>query len=116
MNATTAALFMDVTYKWFHGIISSTEFDNALQDITIGQNQPNPSAISTVIPVTGIANDNMNLEIVDMIGQKVYTTPLQIGQQNVEVNTSLFGSGVYFYSITDGKNATRSKSMIVSNK
>ena len=116
LNATTAALFMDVTYKWFHGIISSTEFDNALQDITIGQNQPNPSAISTVIPVTGIANDNMNLEIVDMIGQKVYTTPLQIGQQNVEVNTSLFGSGVYFYSITDGKNATRSKSMIVSNK
>ncbi|MBR9978405.1 MAG: hypothetical protein KFH87_09975, partial [Bacteroidetes bacterium] len=48
---------MRLTRQWFHGIISSIQYDAAISSLFIGQNYPNPAAGTTTIPLPSAARE-----------------------------------------------------------
>lgn len=79
--------------------------------VGMGQNFPNPSRGTTVIPYSLTSGSNVSLELHDLSGKLVRT--LQVGQRaagshRLEVSTFDMNEGVYFYSlIADGVRLTK---------
>jgi hypothetical protein len=82
--------------------------------VILGQNIPNPANNETVIPFyTSIPGETV-LQIHSVEGQLLYTTRLnaEIGENNIEINTSNFASAIYLYTITIN-NTKLTRKMIV---
>jgi len=69
---------------------------------------PNPAVDNANINLMLIENSNVAINIVNAIGQTVYSTEMNDvnGAQNVQVNTSNLETGMYFVNVTINGNTT----------
>jgi hypothetical protein len=86
--------------------------ENAGNDFALNQNQPNPFKDQTTINYQlKKGADNVSIQIYDVTGVKLFEkneSNAKAGSYSVEVNTSDFAAGLYFYSITvDGAKVTK---------
>ncbi|MBD3170467.1 MAG: T9SS type A sorting domain-containing protein [candidate division Zixibacteria bacterium] len=74
--------------------------------VALHENYPNPFNAQTVISFD-IPNDaNVNLEVYNLMGQKVATLAdglMEAGTHNVSWDASQYSSGVYFYKLSTGE-------------
>jgi hypothetical protein len=70
-------------------------------EFSLGQNIPNPAHNSTRIEYSLPTSDEVVFNVQTVSGQILYTKVLQSkeGKQFIELNTTGFAAGVYFYSI-----------------
>lgn len=101
-------------YHYLKGVLLSgvNEIDNSV--FSIADAYPNPASSSTIIDVTMKTAEKITLDIVNMLGQSVYSTSanLNTGKHSFQVNTSNWQSGVYFYSIKS-KDFTGTKKLVI---
>lgn len=85
-------------------------------NISIGQNRPNPASGLTNISFNTVQKSNVSLEITDITGKVVFAQDLgvkQPGQHNLDVEVSTFENGVYFYSLrTNSAKVTKMMTVI----
>ena len=77
--------------------------------IYLGQNIPNPAAYSTVIPYYLPASGNVTFEVINLLGQPVFSESFTKprGDGILEVDLSNMSKGVYYYTMTfQGKRVT----------
>jgi hypothetical protein len=65
---------------------------------------PNPSNGHFNIVTTFAATQNVDVKVVDVLGQVVYSDKKKdIGVGNIEINLNNQTSGIYFVEVTDGQ-------------
>ena len=76
--------------------------DNDGNSLSLGQNMPNPASGNTIIPYSLPTNGNIKFEIVNILGQLVYTVEDEriAGKHIIEINADKLTDGVYFYTLT----------------
>lgn len=99
------------TYDWFHGNITSAQFDQQMASV-MGQNFPNPSSDLTFIPVSGLTSD-MTFTLTDQLGRVLISQPVQKTSSKIEVNTKNLTNGVYFYRLVNNSQESATKTMEV---
>jgi hypothetical protein len=74
---------------------------NDIKGFTLGQNIPNPAGNSTRIDYTIPEAGEVIFHLHSVSGQLLHSETIEVasGKQNIELNTSSFAAGVYFYSI-----------------
>ena len=90
-----------VSYVIFDAI-NKAIFDKFLK-FTVSQNYPNPAAMQTFIDVVLPESDKLNIQIYDLMGRLVKTVVneyLNTGKHTLEINTSTFVPGIYFFKIS----------------
>ena len=93
-------------------IVSTFEIDT--DDFVISQNRPNPATDYTLIELDNISNlQNANLVIHNAVGQEVYHAPVASDLQTLNLNTSNWNSGVYFYRVVADEMVTKTLRMEV---
>lgn len=100
-----------VSYVIFDAI-NKAIFDKFLK-FTVTQNYPNPASMQTFIDVVLPESDKINVQIYDLMGRLVKTVVneyLNTGKHTLEINTSQFVPGIYFFKISSDSgqyNATK---------
>lgn len=112
-----ATQFEAVDIDLFMSQTNSIGIDEINTGVELFQNYPNPANGLTTINYSLQRNATVAFEIRDVTGKKVYSVAegnKNPGSYSIEINTTRFNSGIYFYSmIVDGKKVT--KKMVVSN-
>ena len=78
--------------------------------ILLEQNIPNPANNSTVIQYSVPAEGEVSFKIYSVNGQMLYTKSenVQSGDHQIEINTSTFAAGIYFYTMEfEGQRLTK---------
>lgn len=105
-----------VSYVIFDAI-NKAIFDKFLK-FTVSQNYPNPAAMQTFIDVVLPETDKINIQIYDLMGRLVKTVVneyLNTGKHTLEINTSTFVPGIYFFKISsDSGQYNAAKKFIVA--
>jgi len=105
-----------VSYVIFDAI-NKAIFDKFLK-FTVSQNYPNPAAMQTFIDVVLPETDKINIQIYDLMGRLVKTVVneyLNTGKHTLEINTSTFVPGIYFFKISsDSGQYNTAKKFIVA--
>jgi hypothetical protein len=95
---------------------TSVEENNApIRDYDVSQNYPNPFTGMSTVEVNVRYSAPMSLEVVNMMGQRVYTVDagvVQPGKNTIDIDATKLTSGVYFYTVKVGE-TTVTKKMIV---
>jgi hypothetical protein len=80
-------------------------------------NFPNPFVKNTSIQFNSDAAKTVNLSVSNMVGKVVYTSKLQAskGENNVNFTADQLTPGVYFYTISDGKNSVTRRMVVAAN-
>lgn len=76
----------------------------------VSQNEPNPAVGSFRINYIVPTNGDINLELINTLGQVIYTTKQAsfTGKNSIEVDANNLPNGIYYYSITfNGQRITR---------
>ncbi len=80
--------------------------------ITLYQNYPNPFNPQTIIPFDLSRGGKVGLRVYDVLGRRIAILAdrhFASGRHELQVDASLWPSGVYFYSLdAEGKTFTRS--------
>lgn len=113
LSLATRKELIKLIYNWFHGIISSTDFDLQASQLELGQNIPNPVSEETTISYSPIPTDHMILKIYDVNGSNTDMQILKVGQTSSKINVSNLKSGIYYYNISDSKTSGLPRKMIV---
>jgi hypothetical protein len=100
------------------GILDVKRDENAPTPTTfaLSQNYPNPFNPSTAIRFVIPTNESVQLEVYNLLGQKVASLinqRLVAGTYNVQFNATPFASGVYFYRLRAGNFLETKKMMLV---
>ena len=87
---------------------------NTESSVNLGQNEPNPAVMSTRIPYVVPNPDKVTLEVTNTAGQVLYTTKQEadLGTNYIELNTSDFAAGVYYYTLYY-KDVVLTKKMVI---
>ncbi|QNR82807.1 SGNH/GDSL hydrolase family protein [Pedobacter riviphilus] len=97
--------------------INKAIFDKFLK-FTVTQNYPNPAAMQTFIDIVLPETDKINVQIYDLMGRLVKTVVneyLNTGKHTLEINTSTFVPGIYFFKISsDSGQYNSAKKFIVA--
>jgi lysophospholipase L1-like esterase len=105
-----------VSYVIFDAI-NKAIFDKFLK-FTVSQNYPNPAAMQTFIDVVLPETDKINIQIYDLMGRLVKTVVneyLNTGKHTLEINTSTFVPGIYFFKVSsDSGQYNTAKKFIVA--
>ena len=101
---------MKLTWQWFHGVITSAEFDAAVADLGIGQNYPNPATSATVIPVAASPRER-SLRVYDLTGRLQHSERIAPAATQLRMNTSTLRPGTYIYRLFDGPSVVGSRVM-----
>jgi acyl-CoA thioesterase-1 len=105
-----------VSYVIFDAI-NKAIFDKFLK-FTVSQNYPNPAAMQTFIDVVLPEADKINIQIYDLMGRLVKTVVneyLNTGKHTLEINTSTFVPGIYFFKVSsDSGQYNTAKKFIVA--
>jgi len=101
-----------VTRDWFNELITSDEFNEAMSQLNLGQNFPNPANNSTTISVGQLESDAI-FNLMDINGKTVLEQSIQRGSQKVELDISNLTSGTYFYHLIINGNKSETKKLIV---
>jgi hypothetical protein len=99
-SSTDKNNIMKTTYDWFHGNITSAEFDATMA--TLGNNYPNPAGDFTLIPVEGISGD-VTLTVFNELGQVVFEKHLGKNASDFRLDTAELPQGAYHYRIASGE-------------
>lgn len=88
------------------------EYTNA--DFRLIQNKPNPFKDKTRIGCISQKDDLITLNVVDMLGNIVYSEKIQTrnGENYFSFTGSELSKGVYFYSVINGQNQTQTRKMV----
>ena len=89
--------------------------DNHSPAFEVSQNRPNPAIAQTIIDVNTMLSGTLELSVVNLLGQQVYTERKVAdcaGVLSFKVDVSALNTGVYFYKVTAG-NSSITKKMIV---
>lgn len=84
-------------------------------NLTLGQNVPNPADNSTKINYSLVEAADVNFEIVDITGKVVYSENMGnkgAGLYSMNINTADFAAGVYYYTMTAGLDKLTCKMMV----
>lgn len=84
--------------------------------VKIKQNMPNPFANTSIINYELDHNAAVTLAVYDVTGKKMIEQNegnQNIGQHTITVNAGNLSAGVYYYSLTVGKNKTSAMKMVV---
>lgn len=84
-------------------------------DYDVSQNYPNPFTGTSTVKVNVRHSTALSLEVINMVGQQVYTYDAGIvspGMNEMTIDANKLTSGVYFYTIRAGETAI-TKKMIV---
>jgi hypothetical protein len=89
---------------------------NATNAFTLGQNIPNPATNSTRIDYSVPEAGEVVFHVQSITGQSLYSKTIETerGTNSIELNTSTFAAGVYFYSM-EYKGQRLVKQLIISN-
>lgn len=103
---------MGITYKWFHGLISSTEFDELLN--TSVRIYPNPSNDLSNIDLNLAQSTEVSVKISNISGQQItYKNYGNLyGQVLLPIQTSNFEAGMYIVQIKLGDSVISKKLVI----
>ena len=84
-------------------------------NFTVGQNTPNPSSTTTLIPVNVPRNAVVHFTVSNLLGKQVISRDvnLQKGSNSIPVNLQSLQPGIYLYNISYGGNSV-TRRMIVS--
>lgn len=82
---------------------------------TLYQNRPNPTNGETIIDFSIENEKSVELVIHDVTGKAVYRSKAHAnkGMNQFKVQTHSFSSGVYYYSVSDGKNVATRKMVVI---
>ncbi len=92
---------------------STAEMD--IETISISGNYPNPCRENTSVSMNLSENANIQLNISNLIGQQVKSVnygPYTKGSHTLNINVSDLESGIYIYTITNGKDAVAGKMIV----
>jgi len=80
-------------------------------------NFPNPFNKATNIQFNSDASKMVNLSVANMVGKVVYTSKIQAtkGENTVNFTAEQLSPGVYFYTISDGKNSVTRRMVVAAN-
>jgi hypothetical protein len=112
-----------VQYKYIHNYnITDAQFNMPMgtstfytPGIEVSQNYPNPCHGTTTIGVELVKSATVSVEVTNLLGQKMIEIPSQTmagGIHEINLNLSNIEAGVYFYTVTIGKERI-TKKMIV---
>lgn len=78
--------------------IDDYEMENG---ILLGQNVPNPAIMQTTIPYYTYEGGKATFQIHTIEGQLIYSESMEVeqGEHTIELNTSAYAPGVYFYTL-----------------
>ncbi len=103
---------MKRTWQWFHGVISSVDYEAAVKSLTLGQNYPNPVSAETVIPLDAAPRERQLL-VYDINGRLVESRIVAPGAAQLRIATAGYRPGVYYYRLFDRGVLTGSRVMQV---
>ncbi|MEZ4886179.1 MAG: Omp28-related outer membrane protein [Chitinophagales bacterium] len=106
--------FMKATHDWFHGMTTDIAFDEALSNIGIGQNYPNPSNQFTKIDVTNI-NRDLTLILMDAAGKKVMEQTVVAGSKQIQLPTAHLQNGIYVYQLKTDNTILSTRKLVVTH-
>ncbi|MDD3876482.1 MAG: T9SS type A sorting domain-containing protein [Bacteroidales bacterium] len=80
----------------------------------VSQNYPNPFSGSTSIDITLSNASDVNIQIVNMLGQKVSdaTSNLTAGTHTISLTAENLEPGIYFYTVRAGENTVTNKMIV----
>jgi hypothetical protein len=96
-------------------VITGIDTKQAVSNIEVSQNSPNPFRGESTVFVTVKETTNLSLEVTNLVGQVVYNYDAGVaapGLNELPINGSNLSSGVYFYTVKAGETAV-TKKMIV---
>ncbi len=99
------------TYNWFMDGVGMGEKSTRASG-HLGINYPNPAGDATTIQVSGIERD-MVLQVTDMAGRVLGSTPVTKGSEKVQISTAALGNGLYLYRLISGQNVLDTRKMNV---
>jgi len=90
------------------------EFEDVEKSLRVSQNIPNPATNNTTIEINSETVAPARVEVTNMVGQTVYSADAGIvnGSLKVNINVSSFDAGVYFYTVTVGKERISNKMIV----
>ncbi len=98
-------------------ILTAVEGEAAPRELSLSQNYPNPFNPSTQIKFSVEATGHAQLDVFNILGQKVATLYNDIAETGVYHTVSLDGtslsSGIYFYQLESGKKIQLKKLMLL---
>lgn len=97
--------------------INKAIFDKFLKFV-VSQNYPNPASSQTFLDIVLPETDKLNIQVFDLMGRLVKTVVneyLNTGKHTLEINTTTFVPGIYFFKITsDSGQYNTAKKFIVA--
>ncbi|WP_082120652.1 SGNH/GDSL hydrolase family protein [Pedobacter sp. BMA] len=97
--------------------INKAIFDKFLKFV-VSQNYPNPASSQTFLDIVLPETDKINIQVFDLLGRLVKTVVneyLNTGKHTLEINTTTFVPGIYFFKITsDSGQYNTAKKFIVA--
>lgn len=91
------------------------ENTNALSDVDVSQNYPNPFSNTSTVKVNLKEAADLSLTVVNLVGQLVFKSNIlnaKVGQNSFTIDASNLTPGIYFYTIKAGDSSV-SKKMII---
>jgi hypothetical protein len=112
-DAAVQNQIMQLSHDWFWEGLSTGEFDQAIQQLSLGQNFPNPANSTTHIMLGDAAKNDGQLTVTNMLGQKVYEQKVVKGTESLDLNVTQFPNGMYLYSLSGNGVVTNSHKLQV---
>jgi hypothetical protein len=105
------AVYMKVLKDDITGVNEPKE---AIKFTDVSQNYPNPFSNETKVNVNLRKAGSLTLEVVNMVGQKIYETTIEnatAGMNIITIDGNKLSSGIYFYTIKAGESQITKKMM-----
>jgi hypothetical protein len=96
--------------------VSNEIIDHDVQSFELAQNFPNPFNPTTTIGYSIPKAGEVQIEIINVLGQKVYSlmNPFsQSGYHQIQIDASNWASGIYFYRVTSGNQSLTKKMLLL---
>jgi hypothetical protein len=104
---------LKLSYDWFYGNLSTIEFDQQMQSLSLGNNYPNPAVDFTIIPVNGDIKEESLLELSDLNGKVIATQIINPNTASIFVNTENYAQGTYFYRLRNNQQTSSGKIEVI---
>jgi len=101
-----------LTKNWFDDVISSVEYNKSMNELSVGQNFPNPARDLTKVSIEQLEADAV-FYLSDMNGKTVMEQNVAAGSSELDINLSGLSAGTYFYHLVIGSKNSETKKLIV---
>ena len=88
---------------------SVSDLDNYGFDMNA--NVPNPFSESTTLSFNSTKSEKYSLKVYNLLGQEMYQTTFAgfAGENSIKIDASLWSSGTYIYTLSNGRNSRMGK-------